>query len=588
MSDEEKTNGSLAMAPRVITIPAANQETARKLRVAAYTRVSSNSKDQEHSFAAQNAYYSKLITDNPDWELADIYADQGITGTSIDKRDDFLRMMEDCRKGRIDRILVKSSSRFARNTKESLAAVRELKSLNISVYFEEQNIDTAQVSGEVLIAMFAALAQRESEAISERVRWSYRVRMSKGRFSTCKAPYGYRLVKDHLEIQEDEASIIRHIFDRYLAGVSMENIAKEITALGCPTRDGTQYWQLTSIQYILQNEKYAGDSLSQKKYTTRSFPRQQKINHGERKQYLVIDSHPAIISREIFQKVQELLTQRSAAIHPRSDVPHAFARKVVCGHCGTLCKRKNCGGSVNWACRRHDKSITACPNTQVPEEQMKNAFLHVYYNLKHYGTNILTQLISDLYAARTGSLLWSENIVEINKQISDIASQERLLTQLKQQGVVDPDIFISRSNQLAERRRELKLQKERILRSEEDHTIQQTQDLLDVLESGPDWLDDFDEQLFSDMVEKIVVVDKPLTKSTSCSGSRSCGSSETGQSREKHGDTAVLFSALSVDQAHCAGKEKANEHPQANRLHRHVHHTGHAYGGAAPADGAVL
>ena len=507
MSDKEKINGSLAMAPRVITIPAANQETARKLRVAAYTRVSSNSKDQEHSFAAQNAYFSKLITDNPDWELADIYADQGITGTSIDKRDDFLRMMEDCRKGRIDRILVKSSSRFARNTKESLAAVRELKSLNISVYFEEQNIDTAQVSGEVLIAMFATLAQRESEAISERVRWSYRVRMSKGRFSTCKAPYGYRLVKDHLEIQEDEASIIRHIFDRYLAGVSMENIAKEITALGCPTRDGTQYWQLTSIQYILQNEKYAGDSLSQKKYTTRSFPRQQKINHGERKQYLVIDSHPAIISREIFQKVQELLTQRSAAIHPRSDVPHAFARKVVCGHCGTLCKRKNCGGSVNWACRRHDKSITACPNTQVPEEQMKNAFLHVYYNLKHYGTSILTQLISDLYAARTGSLLWSENIVEINKQISDIASQERLLAQLKQQGVVDPDIFISRSNQLAERRRELKLQKERILRSEEDHTIQQTQDLLDLLESGPDWLDDFDEQLFSDMVEKIVVVD---------------------------------------------------------------------------------
>ena len=507
MSDKEKTNGSLAMAPRVITIPAANQETARKLRVAAYTRVSSNSKDQEHSFAAQNAYFSKLITDNSDWELADIYADQGITGTSIDKRDDFLRMMEDCRKGRIDRILVKSSSRFARNTKESLAAVRELKSLNISVYFEEQNIDTAQVSGEVLIAMFAALAQRESEAISERVRWSYKVRMSKGRFSTCKAPYGYRLVKDHLEIQEDEASIIRHIFDRYLAGVSMENIAKEITALGCPTRDGTQYWQLTSIQYILQNEKYAGDSLSQKKYTTRSFPRQQKINHGERKQYLVIDSHPAIISREIFQKVQELLTQRSAAIHPRSDVPHAFARKVVCGHCGTLCKRKNCGGSVNWACRRHDKSITACPNTQVPEEQMKNAFLHVYYNLKHYGTSILTQLISDLYAARTGSLLWSENIVEINKQISDIASQERLLAQLKQQGVVDPDIFISRSNQLAERLRELKLQKERILRSEEDHTIQQTQDLLDVLESGPDWLDDFDEQLFSDMIEKIVVVD---------------------------------------------------------------------------------
>lgn len=194
-------------------------------------------------------------------------------------------------------------------------------------------------------------------------------------------------------------------------------------------------------------------------------------------------------------------------IHPRPDIPHPFARKVMCGRCGSLCRRKNCGGSVNWVCRKHDKSAAACPNTQVPEEQLKSAFLRLYYKLKHYGADTLTQFISDLYAARTGSLLWSENIVEINKQISDIASQERLLTQLKQQGVVDPDIFISRSNLLTERRRELKLQKERILQSEENHTIQQTQDLLDVLESGPDWLDDFDEQLFSDMVEKIVVVD---------------------------------------------------------------------------------
>ena len=243
MSGKEKTNGSLAMAPQVITIPAANQETARKLRVAAYARVSSNSEDQKHSFAAQNAYYSKLITDNPDWELADIYADQGITGTSIDKRDDFLRMMEDCRKGRVDRILVKSSSRFARNAKESLEAVRELAALGISVYFEEQNIDTAQVSGEVLIAMFAALAQRENEAISERVRWSYRVRMSKGRFSTCKAPYGYRLVDGRLEIREDEAAVIRLIFQRYLEGCGMSRIAEEITKLGCQMRDHTPYWQ---------------------------------------------------------------------------------------------------------------------------------------------------------------------------------------------------------------------------------------------------------------------------------------------------------------------------------------------------------
>ena len=507
MSGKEKTNGSLAMAPKVITIPATSQENPRKLRVAAYARVSSNSEDQKHSFAAQNAYYSRLITDNPNWELVDVYADKGITGTSVEKREDFLRMMEDCRKGRIDRILVKSSSRFARNAKESLEAVRELKALGVSIYFEEQNIDTAQASGEILTAMFAALAQRESEAISNRVRWSYQVRMRQGKFSTCRAPYGYRLVKDHLEIDEDEAPVIRLIFDRYLAGVSMENIAKEITALGCPTRDKTPYWQLTSIQYILRNEKYVGDSLVQKKYTTVTLPRQQKINNGQLEQILVENSHPAIISREVFDKVQELIAQRSSTIQPRSRTDHPFSRKIACGHCDTLCKRKNCGSSIQWVCRKHDKSPAICPTMQIPEKQIEQAFLRLYFKLKHHGAEILTQLISDLRTAKSGSLLWSEDIVELNKQISDIASQERLLAQLKQQGVVDPDIFISRSNLLAERRRELKLKKERILHAEEDHTIQRTQELMDVLESGPDWLEAFDEELFGALVEKIVVED---------------------------------------------------------------------------------
>ena len=507
MSDKEKTNGSLAMAPRVITIPAANQETARKLRVAAYTRVSSNSKDQEHSFAAQNAYFSKLITDNPDWELADIYADQGITGTSIDKRDDFLRMMEDCRKGRIDRILVKSSSRFARNTKESLAAVRELKSLNISVYFEEQNIDTAQVSGEVLIAMFAALAQRESEAISERVRWSYRVRMSKGRFSTCKAPYGYRLVKDHLEIQEDEASIIRHIFDRYLAGVSMENIAKEITALGCPTRDGTQYWQLTSIQYILRNEKYVGDSLLGKTYTTLTLPHRKIENKGEGVQYFIEGSHPPIVSRTVFDKAQQLLSRKSAVIPPRAAAPHPLSRKIVCGHCGAFCKRKKTRGTAYWICQTHNKNAGSCPTMQIPETEITEAFLRIYFTLKHHGDQVLTQLIQDLQAAKNGKLLWSEDIVELNKQIADIACQERLLAQLKQQAVVDPDIFIFQSNQLAEQRRDANLKKSRILRSEDDQTVQRTQELLDILEDGPDLLMTFNEALFSELVETITIQD---------------------------------------------------------------------------------
>ena len=324
MSGKEKTNGSLAMAPRVITIPAASQENTRKLRVAAYARVSSNSEDQKHSFAAQNAYYSKLITGNPDWELADIYADQGITGTSIDKRDDFLRMMEDCRKGRIDRILVKSSSRFARNTKESLEAVRELAALGVSVYFEEQNIDTAQATGETLTAVFSALAQKESEAISERMRHSYQMRMQRGTFSTHCAPYGYRLVKNQLEVIEEEAVIIRQIFDRYLSGISMEDIAKEITALGIPTKQNIPFWQVRSIQYILRNEKYVGDSLLGKTYTTLTLPHRKIENKGEGVQYFIEGSHPPIVSRTVFDKAQQLLSRKSAVIPPRAAAPDAL------------------------------------------------------------------------------------------------------------------------------------------------------------------------------------------------------------------------------------------------------------------------
>ena len=498
MSGKEKTNGSLAMAPRVITIPAASQENTRKLRVAAYARVSSNSEDQKHSFAAQNAYFSKLITDNPDWELADIYADQGITGTSIDKRDDFLRMMEDCRKGRIDRILVKSSSRFARNAKESLEAVRELAALGVSVYFEEQNIDTAQVSGEVLIAIFAALAQRESEAISKRRRWSYQVQMKKGQFNTCQAPIGYRLDGRELEVIPEEAKVVQRIFREYLSGRNSRELARMLNEENVLGLD----WKYNTIDYILQNERYAGNALLQKRYTTDTLPFCLKKNRGERPQYFVEDINEAIVSQKIFDKAQALRRERRVA---QGQMHNKVSQHMRCS-CGSPIRAKQVRDRWYWVCCWHDERHT-CPLMPIPEEEVEQAFLRLYYRLKHYGIDVLTQLISDLYAVRTGSLLWSENIVEINKQISDIASQERLLTQLKQQGSVDPDIFISRGNLLAERRRELKLQKERILRSEEDHTIQQTQDLLDVLESGPDWLDDFDEQLFSDMVEKIVVVD---------------------------------------------------------------------------------
>ena len=197
MDEQKKTSGSLALngAPQVITIPPSDTVRGRKLRVAAYARVSSNSEDQLNSFAAQNAHYTELITDNPEWEFVDVYADKGITGTSAEKRDDFQRLLADCRRGRVDKILVKSSSRFARNAKECLETVRELKALGVGVCFEEQYIDTSELAGEFLPAIFAMMDQKESENIADNLRWSIDMRMRAGKYNTCTAPFGYRLVK---------------------------------------------------------------------------------------------------------------------------------------------------------------------------------------------------------------------------------------------------------------------------------------------------------------------------------------------------------------------------------------------------------
>ena len=507
MDEQKKTSGSLALngAPQVITIPPSDPVRTRKLRVAAYARVSSSSEDQLNSFAAQNAHYTELITANPEWEFVDVYADKGITGTSAEKRDDFQRLLADCRRGRVDKILVKSSSRFARNAKECLEAIRELKALGVGVRFEEQGIDTAELAGEFLTAIFAMIDQKESQNISENMRWSYQARMKSGHFSTNKAPFGYNLINGNLEINADEAPIVRLIFDQYLQGHSMDDIAEEITRYRVPTRDKKPYWQTSSIHYILRNEKYVGQTLLQKTYTTETMPHRRKRNHGEYNQYLMQKVHSPIISQNIFDRVQELLRVKNSYRPEKTGDIYPFTKMLFCGACGTIFKRKPRGQSIHWMCSKHDESRDYCPVQQILESEIEQAFLRLYHKLRHQGMPILRQLLTDLQSIRKGKLLWSLDIVALNQNIADLTRQDRLLAQLKQQGLVDPDIFISRQNELAEQLRAVKLEKERLLEAEEDQTIQRTQDLLDALEAGPDFLDAFDGELFRELVDKIIV-----------------------------------------------------------------------------------
>lgn len=241
---------------KTITELTAEKQEQRILRLAPYTRVSSNSEDQLHSFAAQVKHYTEYAAQHPEYELVDIYADEGVTGTRMDKRDDFNRLIRDCKKGKIDRIITKSVSRFARNTVEFLAATRALKEMGVSIYFEEQGIDTETVDLELMMTFPGIAAQRESETISENMRWSYQKRMESGDFNCCRAAYGYDLIDGELQINEAEAKVVRRIFHLYLQGCGKQAIANQLNAEGVPKRYGQKTWHLFTIDYILNNERY--------------------------------------------------------------------------------------------------------------------------------------------------------------------------------------------------------------------------------------------------------------------------------------------------------------------------------------------
>ena len=383
MDEQKKTSGSLALnsTPRVITIAPSTPVRDRKLRVAAYARVSSRSEDQLNSFAAQNAHYTELITDNPEWEFVDVYADKGITGTSAEKRDDFQRLLADCRRGRVDKILVKSSSRFARNAKECLETVRELKALGVGVCFEEQGIDTSELAGEFLTAIFAMMDQKESENISDNLRWSIDMRMRAGKYNTCTAPFGYRLVKGKLELIPEQVPIIRYIYEAYLSGKTAGDIAAALNLFS-----KGKLWKPQRIDYILTNERYSGNAFLRKRYTTDTLPRKIKYNHGQKPMYFVEGINEAAISQEVFNKAQELRRRRGDSQVPGIAGQRPLANGwLYCGCCGKALRPKCINRKWYMACRGHEESTELCDLLPIAEEAVVSAVFHLYYKLRHQG-----------------------------------------------------------------------------------------------------------------------------------------------------------------------------------------------------------
>ena len=488
------------LARETIFIPAIQPEDQITLRVAAYCRVSSDSEDQLNSFAAQNTYYNTMISTHDRWELVDIYADEGITGTSAQKRGDFQRMLADCRKGRIDKILVKSISRFSRNTAECLEAIRELKAMGISVFFEEHNIDTSEVSSEMLTAILASCAQAESESISKNVSWGNHKRMEKGSFSPSSAPYGYRLTNGELVVEQKEAETVRWIYASYLSGLSPEHIARQLML----TESTGKVWTRHTIEYILKNEKYMGDALLQKQYTTDTLPRKKKNNKGEKDMFYIQDYNEPIVEREVFEQARVLrLKRREKCSFTVKE--HPMTGYAYCGQCGCLMRVKNKGGQDYLICRNHNEDSQRCLVKQIPASSVYEAFLRLYYNLRHEGMEMLHEMYRNLLTVRNRQMLWHPDVVEMNKKISDISNQIHKITLLNRQGLVESDYFISKSNQLAKQLRTAKQQKEKLLEREDDELIKMTRLIVESLEDGPADLDSFDEELFCELIDKIIV-----------------------------------------------------------------------------------
>ena len=378
----------MVVQKKVTTIPASlTRFTAtpitelKKRRVAGYARVSTDHDDQFTSYAAQIDYYTNYIKSRDDWEFVEVYTDEGITGTSVKHREGFKRMVADALAGKIDLIVTKSVSRFARNTVDSLTTIRQLKEKGIEVYFEKENIWTFDGKGELLLTIMSSLAQEESRSISENCTWGQRKRFADGKVTVPFNRFlGYDRGPDgNLVVNPEQAVIVQQIYAMFLQGMSYHGIAKKLTADGIPTPGGKEKWSISTVRSILSNEKYKGDALLQKSYTVDFLTKKTKVNEGEIPQYYVEDNHEAIISPEIFAMVQREMTKRGRGKNYHSSV-HAFSSKIKCGHCGSWYGSKVWHSNskyrkVIWRCNHKYDGDKTCRTPHLKDEEIQAAFL---------------------------------------------------------------------------------------------------------------------------------------------------------------------------------------------------------------------
>ena len=443
-------------ATRKITDPRSSHH--GKQRVAAYCRVSTNNKEQINSYEAQKVYYTQKIEENPDWELAGIFADKGLSGTSLKKRDNFNKMIAACKRGRIDTILTKSLSRFARNTVDCLETVRMLRARGIGVIFEKENINTLTESNEFLITLFSGFAQAESESLSGNIARGKMMSMQAGNVPfQYKKLLGYREGEDGKpEIDPEEAKTVRRIYRRYLDGCSLSQIQRELEADHVPTAQGIQRWSYQVIHNILTNERYIGDALLGKTYVLDCISKEVRKNNGERPQYYVENNHPAIIPREWFQRVKEEMTRRASKRkvmqrHGKTELgkysaKYALSELLVCGECGTPYKRctwaRNGKKHIVWRCvSRLEFGTKYCQGSpSLDEEKLHQAILEALNEFAQTDSEVKEDILNFTRLVWAGQEVDGASLISLKQRLEDITAEQALLLDRVLENMNDPDL----------------------------------------------------------------------------------------------------------------------------------------------------
>lgn len=492
------------------------------LRVCAYCRVSTDSEEQQTSYRSQKIHYKTLIEEHDDWEFVDIYADEGITGTKTKKRTDFHRMIEDAISGKIDMIIAKSISRFARNTVDTLKYVRLLREHNVDVFFEKENIHTLKLTSEMFLTLYSAFAQAESESISENVKHGVRMKMKRGDLVGHYAPYGFIYDEEIENLVEEprQAEVIRYIFDRYKSGVGSTAIAKELNNMGIPSPTGKR-WSGTVVFRMIRNEKYVGDLLTGKTYTDNPINSKKKRNKGEFDMYYTEEHHTGIIDRETWDICQSIADKRSGKFTAdgkpeKFSQVYPFSSKIECGLCGEGYIRRSWkprkegeAPRAAWACRTYNNDHLACESYgNVKEVYIEELFVKMYSVLCKYNKEVINQLLKTIEETFTND--------DYGKELSKIETEIKLhreklmeLLDVRLAKIIDNDVFEEKSERINKEIEMLELNAKKLKQQiEHKENVKDRVEKFKTIFKKNATLEKFDADIFESIIDKIIIGEK--------------------------------------------------------------------------------